>query len=537
MRRHVRAVLLLVGGLFALALALPASASAHATLVSSDPVNGSRLKAAPTTVTITFDEAVGLGSIGYLHVVDGGGRRVDAGKAFHPGGDGAKIGVELKSGLGDSTYTESFRVISADSHPVAGTVRFVVGNGVLGTSDVATSTTNGAVSAIFDAARALSYAGVALLGGAWLLAVGWRRGRVERRARGLVWTGLALAAAGGVLETLLQGPYTAGLSVTRMLSWSLLDTTLHTDYGRYHCVRLLALGVAAVYLAWSLQRERTRSDLVLIPVGLATAVSFSAVGHAATTSPDWLSIAADAVHVSAMAVWIGGLVMLVVAVLPASDEDEAAAVLPLVSRVALCAVVAVAATGTYAAWRGVGSPAAIFGTTYGVIIVVKVLLFATLLVLGYVSRAIVRSRSALRVRQSVVVEIVLAAVVLSATGVLVSEPRGREALAAQHQRATSASAALGAGRSVTVTVDPGTHGTVSVSAELSGGPAPQRVTGTASLPSKQLGPIPLGLTANGTNIFGASGVQLPSAGTWTFELVVTTSEFAATTVDVKLHLY
>lgn len=540
MPRRLRALLLLAGALFALAAVLAPAASAHATLVASDPVNGSRLKTAPAAVTLTFDEAVGLGSIGYLHVVDSSGRRVDSGPAAHPGGDGHQVTSKLKAGLGDSTYTASFRVISADSHPIAGTVRFVVGNGVLGSGPSAASTVDGSVSFVLDVVHWLSYAALAVLGGTWVVLACWSGGRRERRARQLLWSGIGASAFAAIAETLVQGPYTAGSSLAHLFDRSLLDTTLHTDYGRYHCVRLLALGLIAMYLSWALQRERSRADLVVIPLGLTVAVSFSAVGHAATTSPHWLSISLDVLHVSAVSVWIGGLIMLVVAALPRGDEAALESVLPAVSRVSLAAVTVIGVTGTYAAWRGIGALDAVFTTTYGLLVVVKVVLFVALIAIAHVSRRVVLDRrtSARRaIRQSVAVEIVLALVVFGVTGALVSQPRGKEALAADHQRPTTVSAALGGGRSVTVTVDPGTHGTVTVSAELSTGSAPQRVAGTASLPSKQLGPIPLGLTANGTNIYAASGVQLPAAGTWVIELVVTTSEFAATTVDVKVHLY
>jgi copper transport protein len=561
MRRAVVALLLLVGALLGAGVVFAASADAHASLVASDPINGSRLKTAPTTVTITFDEPVGLGSIGYLHVVDTNGKRVDGGGAFHPNGDGRKVAQKLKAGLGDGTYIESFRVISADSHPVAGTVRFVVGNGILSTSVAGGSTVNRAVSVAFDVTRWLSYAGIAVLGGAWLLLTVWPRGRDDARARRLVWGGLGAATVGGALELLLQGPYTAGTTLGDLANWSLLDNTLHTDYGRYHSLRLLLLGVAAMYFAWTLQRARSRVDLIAAPLGIGLAVTFSAAGHAATTSPEWLSTSVDVLHVCAMAAWIGALVMLVGAVLPAGDPDEAAEVLPIVSRVALGAVLTIAATGTYAAWRGIGTWSAVFGTTYGLLVVTKVLLLLALVALGYVSRQVVQGRwskvpvayamsdtdvevepvprrvNAERIRRSVLVEIVLAFTVFAVAGVLVSEPRGKEALAIEHQKPVTNSAALGGGRSVTVTVDPGTHGTVAISVELSAGSRPQRLTGTASLPSKQLGPIPLGLTANGTNIYGASGVQLPASGKWVIALVVTTAEFSATTVDVTVHLY
>ncbi|MDT4937718.1 MAG: copper transport protein [Pseudonocardiales bacterium] len=539
-RRRLAALALLSGAVFAIGVALAGDASAHASVVSSDPANGARLKSAPGTVTITFDEPVGLGTVGYLHVVDTSGKRVETGSAFHPGGAGRTIAARLTSGLGDGTYTESFRVVSADSHPVAGTVRFVVGNGVLSAAPAAGATVDRPLSVTFDVLRWVSFGGFAALGGTWLLLTVWAPGRGEARARRLVWTGWAAAVVGGVAELVLQGPYTAGSGFGDVAKWTLLDSTLHTDYGMYRCVRLVLLGAVALKLGWLLDRPRARFDplaLVLLP---AIALTFSATGHAATTSPGWLSISADLLHLTAMSTWIGGLAMLLLAVLPRGEPDELAAVLPVVSRVALASVVVLAVTGTYSAWHGVGTWGALFSTTYGELVVVKVGLFVCIVAVADFGRRTVQRRWANgteRIRRAVAVELVLALAVFAATAVLVSEPRGREALAVSHEHPRAASSPLGNGRSVTVTVDPGTHGTVTVSVELEDGPKVQRITGTAYLPSKQLGPIPIGLTANGTNIYGASGIELPSAGSWDFRLVVTTSEFDATTVDVIVRLY
>lgn len=543
MSRRVAALGVLLGLFFGVLLVGGGPASAHASVVSSSPVDGSRLKAAPTVVTITFDEPVSLGSVGYLHVTDQSGRKVDAGPAYHPNGNGAQIADKLKSGLGDGTYTESFRIISADSHPVAGTVRFVVGNGVLSASAVAGSTVNHATSVALDAARWLSFVGFALVIGTWLVIVAWQRGRGERRVATLAWTGVGAAALGAVLEVLLQGPYTAGTGISHLADWSLIDGTLHTDYGRYHCVRLVLLGVTAVYLAWALQagRQRRRVEALAVLLGGALALTFSATGHAATTSPHWLSITSDLLHITAMGVWLGGLVVVVAALLPRADTDELRVALPVFSRVAFLAIVTLAVTGTYAAWRGVGELQALFTTTYGWLVVLKVVLFAGIVMLGNLGRLFLRRRDPAtgteRLRRSVLVEVVLAIGVLVATSVLVAEPRGKEAVAVAQARPRSASVSIGGGRVATVTFDPGKHGDIRTTVELSAGPQPQQVTATATLPSKQIGPIPLGLTAAGRNLYGSSGVLLPAAGTWVVQLVVTTSQFSAVTATVRIHLY
>ena len=179
--RYSRSLAVLVGGLLALLLVTAPAAAAHATVVSSTPADGARLAGAPSTVTVTFDEAVGLNGVGYLRVVDQTGRDVDAGPASHPGGDATQIATTLKTGLGDGTYTASFRVISADSHPVAGVIRFVVGTGALvGGAGGTPSSVNSTTSAVFDVVRWLTFAGLDTA--RWRLADGHR---VGCRARGL----------------------------------------------------------------------------------------------------------------------------------------------------------------------------------------------------------------------------------------------------------------------------------------------------------------------------------------------------------------
>jgi copper transport protein len=566
-RRRLVVVLLFLGTLLGAGLLLAGSASAHASVVSTDPADGSRLASAPQTVTVSFDEQVGLGAFGYLHVTDQAGRRVDTGDAYHPGGDGTKIANRLRAGLGAGTYTESYRIVSAYSHPVAAVLRFVVGNGVLSAAVGGVgATTDTVTSIVFDLARWVSYAGFALLGGLWLPLTVWPGGRDDRRARAIVWAGWTATVVGAVTELVLQGPDAAGTGLSGIRDWSLLDGTLHTDYGQFHCARLLLLAALAIMIGSALQpdvrRQRTRFELLAAPLLVGVAVTFSLIGHAATTDPAWLSEAADVVHLCAMAAWIGGLAMLLGAVLPRRDAEELRPVLPVFSRVAFGAVIAIAITGTYAAWRGIGVVRAILTTEYGLLVVAKVALFGGLLALGNLSRRAIQRRTRRmavayamtevleehesqppddpafteRLRRSVLVEIAIAVLVLAATAVLVDQPRGSEALAISARQPVTGTATLTAGRTVSVTVDPGQHGTVAASVALSSGTQPTEVTATATQPAKQLGPIPIPLTAEGRDLYAASGIDLPVAGRWVITLVVTTSDFNAVTTDVALDL-
>jgi copper transport protein len=540
-------------------LVVASPASAHATLVTSDPLDGARLHAVPAAVTLTFDESVGLGSLGYLTVTDEAGRRVDTGGEQHPGGNGAKVSTRLLAGLGDGTYTESYRVVSADGHPITGVVRFVVGDGALVVSGGTNAATDGGTSAMFAVARWLSYAGLALLGGAWLLLTAWTAGQDARRARAVVWTGWGLAVAGAVGEMLLQGPYVAGSGLGSITRWSLLDATLGTSYGQYHAIRLILLGLVALALAatWHGRFRSGRDVLGLLGIGVA--FTFSASGHAETTDPRWLSITADIVHLLSMAAWLGGLVMILVALLPGRDPSgaELRAVLPVFSRVATVAVGLIAVTGLYAAFRGVGLWRAVIDSRYGLLVDTKIILLGLILVIALTSRSVVnrwrvsqgeisaevstpgdaRAVEVEQLRRGVLVEAALAVLVLAATSVLVDTPRGREAIAVSDAKPVSGVANLGNGRAATVGVDPGKHGNVVVDLTLTPGTAATKVVLTAAQPDRKLGPIPVPLTAAGADHYTSGTVNLPVSGGWTFALVVTTSAFDATSTDVTISLH
>ena len=601
-------LLVLIGGFLLPTVAFAPAASAHATVASSDPADGARLAAAPAQVSITFDEPVGL-DLGYLKAIDSNGTSLGVGLPTHPGGQGQTIALDLQTGLGDGTYIVSWRVISADSHPVEGTIRFVVGNGALSTAAIAsTPVVAASTSVVFDIVRTASYVSLVLLGGAWLLLTVWPAGRGVPGARRVLIAGWALAVAAAIGETLVQGAYAAGTGLGSLVQVHLVADTLSTNYGRMHLLRILLLAAVGVLLDAMLAvqgatspvrvtRGTARHGIPGMLLFLAVIFTFSDSGHAAVARPGWLALSSDMLHLLAMSTWIGGLVMLTVALLPAGNRAELRTVLPVFSRTAMVCVLVIAATGTYQAWRESGTVKAMTTTTYGLLVLLKIVLFLGLLLLGNLSRVVIQrrwvrtpdpvpdavaqypaavaqspgavARSSVavgrssaadgqssaadarlhdvevdpsagsgpelrRMRRSVVAELVLAAVVLGASGLLVAQAPGRTAVAATPPPSSSATAALAIGRSVTVTVDPARHGTVTVDVTLTGGTAPAQIAVSATLPAQELGPLPVPLTRKAPSQYESQGLLLPSAGRWTFEILVQTSEFDATTADVQI---
>lgn len=99
-------------------------ASAHAALVGTDPEDGSTLAAAPSTITLTFNENVSRRA--QVAVAAPDGTQVEV-----TGARGVDNTVSAKVADVDQrgTYSASYRVVSADGHPVTGTITYDVTTG------------------------------------------------------------------------------------------------------------------------------------------------------------------------------------------------------------------------------------------------------------------------------------------------------------------------------------------------------------------------------------------------------------------------
>ena len=102
-------------------LCFATAAFAHASLVSTDPGDGSVLAAAPKTVQLRFNEAV---TPAVIELIDATGRARDDAAVRT---DGETIVIMLPENLPRGTQVVSYRVISADGHPVGGSMVFSIG--------------------------------------------------------------------------------------------------------------------------------------------------------------------------------------------------------------------------------------------------------------------------------------------------------------------------------------------------------------------------------------------------------------------------
>ncbi|GGQ76881.1 transport integral membrane protein [Couchioplanes caeruleus subsp. azureus] len=524
-------------------LAGPASpASAHAALVASDPGANTIVPDAPNRVTLTFSESVQL-IAGKIQVLAPDGSRADQGE---PEAAGSTVTIPLRSGGARGTYLVSYRVVSADSHPVAGTLTYSVGATSTPPSEAdAAQAVDPVVRALIPVGKYLGYAGLVLLVGPVLvLALLWPHRLSRTGPARLVWTGVGLVLASTVLGLWLQAPYTTGSGLFGV-SGGDLQTVLGSTFGAVMLVRLGVIGAAAFLLRPLLRGDggESKADLALLGVlGVSALATWPLTGHPTASPVAGVSVVVDAIHLAAMAVWLGGLVMLAGFLLRHANEGELGAILPIWSRWAATAVAALIIAGVVQALIEVASFDGLFTTTYGRLILAKVGLAAVVIAMAAFSRKLVRSRRAetgpRTLRRVVLAELAVTAVVLGVTAALVQIPPPRTAEAAETGATSTTITQTVSDARVSLQVDvfPATVGNNSLHLYAytpDNKPLPVvEWTATAALPAKGIEPIEVPLLRI-TDFHAIGDIALPMAGEWTFKFTVRTSEIDQSTLTVK----
>jgi copper transport protein len=582
-----------VGALGALSAAfvvlLATPAFAHAVLLQTIPGEGGVLTTPPKTVTLRYNEQVEA-SLGAVRIYDSNAHRVDSGTITKPAPDTVQVAVpQLRAGA----YVVTWRVISADSHPVQGSFTFQVGLAANATSPQVTGlatrllhqqggdTTLGAVDGVV---RGALFAGLALLFGAAAFGIlVWPGARHLRRTRQLVGLGWGLTAAATVAGVVVQGPYGAGLTLADAFKPDLIRQVLDTRYGQMALLRL-ALLVVAIPL---LRLVGRRADEHPLPawwaptagvLAAALALSVSLAGHARTGTLTGVAVPADVVHILAMGLWLGGLAVLAIAVFPGRQVDDLQEVVPRFSRLAFWCVAALVITGGFQAWRQVGSINALRNTDYGQILLVKSLVVLILVVVAALSRQIagylfpaprrvapapvpvvaggsddlsgdgavdddwdeIDERHELkRLRRTVATEIVIAVAVIAVTAVLVN---AAPAKIAQAQPGGAAGVTLKSDQVwVDITAAPGTAPAANdmhvTAINPAGAPVnPADVVATLDYPARHVAPLTIPLRRLGPGHYLSPGFTIPFKGTWRITAHVRFDQFTEVTIAGPLNI-
>ncbi|MGF1611541.1 MAG: FixH family protein [Kiloniellales bacterium] len=526
-------------------LAGVSGAAAHAVLLATEPPAQSVLETAPVEIVLRFNEPV---TPLFVRVIGPDGEPLATPEAAHA--IDTELRLPLPLGLPDGGYIVSYRVVSADSHPVSGSFAFSVGAEAL---PAAPSTTTAATrEQWWEFAKILlrfaSNAALLLAAGAALFQVVVLR--PEDRLAGLV-PAIRIGAAIAILSTALgvgvQGGLLAAAPGSALFDPGIWRLGASTSTGTAALVQIPALLVTALATA---MRPALVGRIAAAGGVLVAATSLTQTGHSAGSG--WPAQTALALHVIAVAYWLGALWPLHWIVRTRSQSEAATAVRRF-SAVAVPAVALLVVAGVGVALTRIDDPATLIDSAYGRILLLKLALVLALVIVAVINRqhltpalAAGSEASARKLRRNIRFELALATLILLTTAVLAhTAPR----LASDeyehgdhvHEAASGYSiATVTGGRTLLLEIAPAKPGANSLTLWLSdrdGQPlAPIEVTVALSLPVAGIEPLALVPERTATGRYEIPRVDLPVAGRWSLRVDVLVSDFEKATFRAEAQI-
>ncbi|WP_245819597.1 copper resistance protein CopC [Rhodococcoides yunnanense] len=384
--------MIVVTGLFAGA----GVASAHASLISTAPANGSHVDEAPSELVLQLNEPVTLID-GSAQLIDGDGTRFEFSDVRLD--DGARrIVLVPADAVPDGAYLATARVVSADTHVVSLSIQFTVGS-VTAQGEFASDAGHGIEQYLNYPSKTATYLGLVLSAGL-LLASMWamRSATTTTRFRPVYRIGAGLLVAGLLGRLLvLIAQQSGGVGE---ISSAGARTVLTTPYGGA-IVAAVVLSLITVVVP----PGRAAGSIVVGLVQAAAAIAAVTLGGHGGSAQGWpLAFFATVLHVYGITVWLGGLAVILLVLRGTFDVQRW-------HVVAAAHVGLVVFAGVVLSVLQVRPIAALADTSYGLVLLAKVFGVAVVVGLGYLTyRRVGRGTLAL--------ESAVAAVVLAATSVL-----------------------------------------------------------------------------------------------------------------------
>ena len=519
-------------------VALATPVQAHAVLVETIPADRAVLAEAPAQIVLRFNEPVRAVA---AQVLDQEARRV-AGDDVRSTNDELRIGVPQPLAAG--TYVVSYRVISADAHPVSGSFLFAVG-AAPETWLEQTAPAKPVVHwpAVASVARALFLAGAMVVaGGAIFLLLFHRNDRGAWRRLQPIATLAALGASiAAMLSVGLQGALIAGAGSNALFNGAVWRLGAESTRGTAVVIAVIGLVLTAFAMSRSLRG--------LAIVGIAAIIaSFALSGHAATAMPRYVAVPVLLLHAAGATFWLGSFVPLL-AIL--DNRDAAAMIVRRFSWRALVIVPMLLLAGLVLAVLQVRHLEALPTTNYGITLMLKLALVAMLLAIALINRRILtprlsagRSGAFAWLRIAIRTELVLGFLILVMTSILSQTIPPRSLAAAdahQHDVAVReglAVALMQRGRMAIIEVEPAHAGRNTVSLYLTdqaGQPvSPLEVEIELANPAAGIAPLRRKLVRIEAGRYQYAGPELALAGHWTLRLDLLINDFEKAILETEI---
>ena len=420
-------------------------AAAHANLVGTEPAYGTVVAADTRRALIRYDLPVELK--GAQISLERSGRPLKVGRPTYASPDRKDVSVPLPP-LAPGSHVLTWFLFGSDGDVMGAELAFNVPS-TAGSAPApfppsdpqagpppAEQRSFAPLARAQDATRLMASASlVVLVGGMTFVALLWPAGARLRRTRVLLWVSLAgaLVANAGALG--LKGAAVQGQSALAAFSPAALSALNGTHVGRVLLARLAFLLLAVPLMVFltraphrAVRSHRWYAGMAISSVGALATHGLLSHGYAR----GGLASAANVVHLGAVAVWLGGLAVLALVVLPRRRVEELSFLVPWFSRLAFVSVATAAVAG--AALLLLISPrwSDLAGSGYGRFLFLKLALVVVLLAAASRARGFVRNRlhtvttgGAAQLRPfvtAVTAEMCIAASILSTTAILVGRP-------------------------------------------------------------------------------------------------------------------
>ncbi|MDI6024110.1 copper resistance protein CopC [Leucobacter sp. UT-8R-CII-1-4] len=546
---------LLLGGLLTLTGAQ--AASAHAELLSTTPENGAVLDEAPAEAVLTFNESVQLidGSI-RLFPGDEDPLTLDAHVS------NTSVIAALPADLADGAYALSYRVVSADGHPISGAITFTIGDTpqAVATTPVVETATPPSTQFAVSVLTALQYLTLLIFAGLILFERLVLRSNTppDRPSRNILRLTGIVAAAASLLLIPASALNVAGESLAAVVSPSAWWPGVF--WAPVVAAIIVCVGLTGAAVLWTRQQDRRGTRLLAALLPLLALAAPVLVGHTQLMEPRALIIAADLGHLLAGSFWTGGVLglLLFLAATRATTVREAstapalaAKVVQKFSRLAIWSVVILAVSGTVMGVLIVGSFDALITTSYGLTLLLKIGIVIPVIAIAVYNRTRllprITSRPTARMQwqtltRTLSYEAALLIAVLLLTGFLTNLSPTHE-----HHDTSSASTAATA---QTVTIDADAQGLalrgelepaltgeneITFTLEYDGeSVAPDEVTLRTTQAEHDLGPFETTAELDPATGEYSAELNMPVAGEWELQVLARVSTFAQPIVTIPV---
>ena len=547
-------VLSIGGALLLLALWLThARVAAHALLVRSLPAANAALAAPPPTIELWFSEELEP-QFSQAYLVDTAGTEIGRGSATVDQADPKHLTLPLPA-LGPGIYTVVYRTLSrADGHEWLGSFPLTIlqSDGSRPTPGATTvgvgpaSESNELPTPLQILSRWLGLLGGMLAFGACCFVRIAPKAATPEEAQEVmqaVHRAIKLALLVGI-GLLLAGSWLQLAIQMRALGdrGALTDLLLQTRSGNLLLSRqLLALGLLFITLRSVGQRRDGWGWWLSFALSGAMLVTFSIGSHAAGVVGSGWAILGDLVHLTAAALWLGGLGLLTYLVWrlrPAAmvDADLLRRIVRRFSMVATLAVFVLVVTGLFSSLVQLEAVTLLWRSTYGWLLLAKVGLVLVTLGLALRNHRLVRRPQAVGTpwsgdeyrmfQRQLWGESFLGLLIMLVVALLVQTPIPRPVSTAAPAPATYFETILTADDlTIHLQISPNQVGenrytTHLYHADNSAIGEVQLVRLTLAHQSGELGQAPFELAAQGGDLFSATGAYQNRSGPWDLSLYV-----------------